>query len=290
MICNNNFLLNKTMSISDYYTTIYCNGSWKHLEKDNDGNPTLTDASTIPSSGKKTFTFEFTDETYDNFRVYIYNDAYNSIYLQSDGTWDANQNTFSVSGTTDTIVEYDIYGVNTEQGIYFIQASSSSDYYTGPFPPPNANFTPSSSSAVCFLEGTAITTDQGPVAIEQLTQNNTIYGSKVNNITQSDNFFGHLIHFKPSALSQDLPSTDTFLTPTHAIFCPKDKCMKMAKDFCDGENVVEDFTKDKTCKIYNVVCEDDNGDITAHSMYVNNMLCECLHPHAYPLVKKQLKW
>ena len=143
---------------------------------------------------------------------------------------------------------------------------------------------------VCFLEGTTITTDQGPTAIEQLTPNNTIFGSKVNNITESDNYFGHLIHFKANALANKLPSIDTFVSPTHAIFCPKDKQMKMAKDFCDGENVVEDYTKDKNCKIYNVVCQDNNGEITAHSMYVNNMLCECLHPHAYPLVKNQLKW
>ena len=143
---------------------------------------------------------------------------------------------------------------------------------------------------VCFLEGTKITTDQGPIAIEELTPNNTIFGSKVNNITESDNYFGHLIHFKPNALAEKLPSNDTFVSPTHAIFCPKDKKMKMAKDFCDGENVVEDYTKDKSCKIYNVVCEDDNGDIIAHSMYVNNMLCECLHPSAYQVVKNQLKW
>ena len=191
----------------------------------------------------------------------------------------------NVANQTHTTEIYTEPSIGTQ---IIISPAIAGDYYRGPFPPEIS--TGSSSSAVCFLEGTYITTDQGPIPIEQLTNNNTIFASKVNNITESINYFGHLIHFKPNSLAQDLPSTDTFVSPTHAIFCPKDKCMKMAKDFCDGENVLEDFTKDKNFKIYNVVCEDDKGDIIPHSMYVNNLLCECLHPHAYPLVKNQLKF
>ena len=268
------------------YTTIYTNGSWNHIIKDGDDNQYFLDAtSNVPETNKLSMELFFYDS--DTFGIYS-PDTF--IHLQSDGTWALPEHRFTISANDSIDFNNGVHGRQTIEGIYFI-TSEGTGYWTGPFPPTNAtNFTPTSSTAVCFLEGTDITTDQGPVAIEQLTQYNTIYGSKVNNITESNNFFGHLIHFKPNALANNLPSTDTFLTPTHAIFCPKDKCMKMAKDFCDGENVVEDFTKDKTCKIYNVVCEDDNGDITAHSMYVNNMLCECLHPHAYPLVKNQLKW
>lgn len=270
------------------YTTIYIDGSWKHIIKDG-----FLDATSNVSETDKLFVELFYD-TPTTFSVDIgeFPIFYN---LQSDGTWvdymasGFEQHYFTIVATDH--IEDGVRGVRTVEGFYFLKSAvnnRSGGYWTGPFPPTNAsNFTP---SAVCFLEGTAITTDQGPIPIEQLTKNNTIFASKVNNITESINYFGHLIHFKPNALAQDLPSTDTFATPTHAIFCPKDKCMKMAKDFCDGENVLEDYTKDKSFKIYNVVCEDDNGDIIAHSMYVNNLLCECLHPHAYPLVKNQLKW
>ena len=277
------------MFFYDYYVTIFVNGSWKHIIKDggNAGFLDATSGSSVIDTTNRIFTTLISDDINTSFSVQC-----SGLYLQSNATWAPDEHIFTNVGTVDHIegegdpILYGISGQHTNEGIYFIK--SNNWYYTGPFPPTNA--TGNFNTAVCFLEGTNITTDQGPVAIEQLTQNNTIFGSKVNNITESNNFFGHLIHFKPNALANNLPSTDTFLTPTHAIFCPKDKCMKMAKDFCDGENVVEDFTKDKTCKIYNVVCEDDNGDITAHSMYVNNMLCECLHPHAYPLVKNQLKW
>ena len=145
-------------------------------------------------------------------------------------------------------------------------------------------------SPVCFLEGTRISTDQGPISIEYLTKEHTIFGSQVNNITESFNYFNHLIHFKPNALNHRIPCKDTYVTPTHAIYCPINKMMKMAKDFCDGDKVVEDYTKDATHKIYNVVIQDATGELQSHSMYVNNLLCETLHPTTYSLVRNQLKF
>ena len=145
-------------------------------------------------------------------------------------------------------------------------------------------------SPVCFLQGTKITTDQGPCLIENITKEHTIFGGRVNNITESFNYFNYLIHFKPNALKERVPSNDIFVSPTHAIYCPINNILKMAKDFCDGDKIVEDYSKDKTHKIYNVIIEDANGELQSHSMYVNNMLCETLHPHAYPLVRNQLKY
>ena len=271
------------------YITIYIptTGEWKHVQPDTHITISVTSNNVTPQLSSTQF---YVDGP-SIFFIQGHSGEGDPMTLNNEGEYTTNQYEFEVE-SFETIQQGDVFLglVNTTSGVKIILGDPSlNDYYRGPFPPITLNSN-TNTTAVCFLEGTAITTDQGPIAIEQLTQNNTIYGSKVNNITESNNFFGHLIHFKPNALANNLPSTDTFLTPTHAIFCPKDKCMKMAKDFCDGENVVEDFTKDKTCKIYNVVCEDDNGDITAHSMYVNNMLCECLHPHAYPLVKNQLKW
>ena len=265
------------------YVSARINGNWVHIVENGEHSPV---SSTTPDP-PYAVNIQYTNEG----RTIQIRKANSSYYLTHDGYWVSGDpisfelvdSEWSGSGSGDYMAS------TSTAGVEFVTGSTGyvSGYYTGSFDDFSI-FQPT--AAVCFLEGTCITTDQGPIAIEQLTQNNTIFGSKVNNITESNNFFGHLIHFKPNALANNLPSTDTFLTPTHAIFCPKDKCMKMAKDLCDGENVVEDFTKDKTCKIYNVVCEDDNGDITPHSMYVNNMLCECLHPHAYPLVKNQLKW
>ena len=147
---------------------------------------------------------------------------------------------------------------------------------------------PLSTPAACFLEGTKVLTDQGPVSIEKLTRDNTIFGCYVNNVTKSHNFFNHLIHFKKNAIVDKVPSIDTYCTPTHAIYCPTSKKLKMAKEFCDGIKIVEDYTKDVSKHIYNVIIQDDKGSPTSHAMYVNNMLCESLHPNAYESVRNQL--
>lgn len=277
---------------SENYVSIYTTGGeWRYVQF-NDGNTVPIDPTVTPQT-----VWWNADNFADITTITIEGPNYaQSLNPSGEYGWTDPWYQFDVTSSEIITTHTDQWGsqhnttiYSTSSGAYLI-ISPLDNPYSGPFLSPLSFFNTSNTSAVCFLEGTDITTDQGPIPIEQLTQNNTIYGSKINNITQSDNFFGHLIHFKPNSLAQDLPSTDTFATPTHAIFCPKDKQMKMAKDFCDGENVVEDFTKDKTSKIYNVVCEDDKGEIIAHSMYVNNMLCECLHPHAYPLVKNQLKW
>ena len=141
---------------------------------------------------------------------------------------------------------------------------------------------------VCLLEGTKVLTDQGPVIIEELTRDNTIFGCYINNVTKSQNHFNYLIHFKPNSILDNVPSKDIYCTPNHAIYCPISKKLKLAKEFCDGNNILEDYTKDVSCNIYNVIVQDDHGNPSSHAMYVNNMLCESLHPTAYDSVRHQL--
>ena len=141
---------------------------------------------------------------------------------------------------------------------------------------------------VCFLEGTKIATDQGLVAVEHLTRDNSVCGCKVNNVTKSQNIFNHLIHFKPHSLMENVPSEDTYVSPTHAIYCPYEKTLKMAMHFYNGEQIVKDESK-KNRNIYNVLLEKDDA-LTYHALSVNNMLCESLNPNVYHLVNSQFKF
>lgn len=258
------------------------NGVRKYLTT-TDNYQTLS-YSTNPNDGLL-FDIEIYD-SYDNWQNYINeNDYTTDIVLTT--------NTEYPNGYNYKVLNYQLGFVNFDAPIKWRYSEAGDSHRLNDPNDPNNSLLvkfhdPNNLPAVCFLEGTKVLTDQGPVIIEQLTRDNTIFGCYINNVTKSQNHFNYLIHFKPNSILDNVPSKDTYCTPNHAIYCPISKKLKLAKQFCDGNNVSEDYTKDVSCNIYNVIIQNDEGNPSSHAMYVNNMLCESLHPDAYDSVRHQL--
>jgi len=148
----------------------------------------------------------------------------------------------------------------------------------------------SNTGSVCFLKGTNIATDQGIVKVEDLTREHTMYGARVNNVTEERNKNTYMMRFKRNSLGKNVPSEDTIMTPTHAVVCPKTSTMKMAKDLCNGDTIVKDYSNKKDSKVYNILLEDDNGKLVYNAVNANNMICESLSPCVYGLVTNKFKF
>jgi hypothetical protein len=123
------------------------------------------------------------------------------------------------------------------------------------------------SSDICFLEGTPVVTDQGEMAIESITAQNTINGKEVVGITKTQNE-DYMILFKKDALGENVPSQDTYVTKDHGIFLGG--MMIRARKLVDSVNVIS--WNVGRCNIYNVLLK------THEKMVVNNMEVESLDP------------
>jgi len=132
-------------------------------------------------------------------------------------------------------------------------------------------------SAICFLKGTPVKTDQGEIPIEQITNKNTINGLKVVGIVESLNQEEYMVNVTKNSLGSNIPSQDTLITPTHGIYI--DNTTKLVEQYghlVQAKHLINDKTilKIDTGKIlvYNVL-------LKKHApMVVNNMIVETLHP------------
>lgn len=132
-------------------------------------------------------------------------------------------------------------------------------------------------SAICFLKGTPVKTDQGEIPIEQITNKNTINGLKVVGIVESLNQEEYMVNVTKNSLGSNIPSQDTLITPTHGIYI--DNTTKLVEQYghlVQAKHLINDETilKIDTGKIlvYNVL-------LKKHApMVVNNMIVETLHP------------
>lgn len=132
-------------------------------------------------------------------------------------------------------------------------------------------------SAICFLKGTPVKTDQGEIPIEQITNKNTINGLKVVGIVESLNQEEYMVNVTKNSLGSNIPSQDTLITPTHGIYI--DNTTKLVEQYghlVQAKYLINDDTilKIDTGKIlvYNVL-------LKKHApMVVNNMIVETLHP------------
>ena len=127
-----------------------------------------------------------------------------------------------------------------------------------------------SNSAICFLAGTPVLTDQGEIKIENITTKNTIRGKPVKRLISSWNNDKDIVLIKKKAISRknNIPSRDTFISKNHGIFI-KDKLVAAGR-----------LINKKTIKrvhigrhqIFNILLDE-------HSyMLVNNLKTETLHP------------
>ena len=119
-------------------------------------------------------------------------------------------------------------------------------------------------------------TDQGEMAIESMTSQNTINGNTVVGITKNT-YAEDMVLIKQGALGENIPSHDTYVTKDHGIFL--NGTMIKAEKLVDGVNIVK--TNVGKRNIYNVLLK------THEKMVVNNMEVESLDPN-HPKAKYTL--
>jgi hypothetical protein len=125
-------------------------------------------------------------------------------------------------------------------------------------------------SDVCFPRNTPISTDQGPVYIQEIDPTkHTIRSKKIVAITKTVSTDKHLICFEKDCLGKNVPSNTTRITKNHTVFY-KGKMIK-AMNFV-GNVAGVSSVKYSGEILYNVLLE------THDKMVVNNLICETLHP------------
>ena len=125
-------------------------------------------------------------------------------------------------------------------------------------------------SDICFLAGTPITTNQGPIPIERLNPAvHTIRNKRIVGVVQTISPDKYLVCFEKDAIAENVPSQRTVISRNHELFY-KGK-MIPAKYFVGKfENVRKIKYNGET--LYNVLMEEHD------KMLVNNLICETLHP------------
>jgi hypothetical protein len=121
-------------------------------------------------------------------------------------------------------------------------------------------------SLVCFAEGTPVTTDQGPVAIELIDPAvNTIDNKRIVSITKGGTTDPNLVLLKKDCLGPNKPSQDTVLTLLHQVLYQGR--MLQAQALPNKELIPYTNTP-----VYNVELE------TLDTMVVNNLIVETAYP------------
>jgi|LauGreDrversion2_3_1035106.scaffolds.fasta_scaffold34475_2 hypothetical protein len=125
--------------------------------------------------------------------------------------------------------------------------------------------TPVIASNICFVAGTPVNTDDGPVAIENLGSH-TIRGKKILGITRTLYSGTDLIRLDRHSIERNVPSQTTIVTPLHKIRYKHR--MTCAGDIPTGVSIPYEGQL-----LYNVLL-DHYGTMT-----VNGMIAETLHPN-----------
>jgi hypothetical protein len=124
----------------------------------------------------------------------------------------------------------------------------------------------------CFIAGSMVKTDQGDVAIEKITTENTVNGKKVKRIL-SRLYNDELIKIKKDAFDTNVPDRDTHMTKNHKI--------KFGEKYIKAKTLEKYHIKNKK-KILKV----ENNQVRVYNLQfeeyqdivVNNMETESLHP------------
>ena len=129
--------------------------------------------------------------------------------------------------------------------------------------------------SICLYKGTPVVTDQGEIAIEDITTKNTINNKPVKQLVKVKNEIDYLIEIEKDAFGINIPSKTTYVSRAHSINIEGE--WKKARSFVNGTSIKINYMGSHY--IYNVLLE-DHGIMT-----VNNMLVETLHPEN-PILKK----
>ena len=132
------------------------------------------------------------------------------------------------------------------------------------------DLTPPPPDPICFPQGTPVSTNLGPVAIEKLNPDkHTIRGHNIVAITQSKPLQKHIVCFEKDSLSKNVPSQQTLCSMEHKVFYKGE--MTKARNLVDlCENVT--FVDYNGETLFNVLLKKHD------KMMINNLICETLHP------------
>lgn len=123
---------------------------------------------------------------------------------------------------------------------------------------------------ICFTAGTPITTDQGIIPIENINPKiHTINNKKIVAITKTTSPDNYLVCFRQNSLGHNIPSQKTIVSKDHLIN-NKGKMIKASEFINKYDNVKKIKYNGET--LYNVLLEKH------HTILVNNLICETLHP------------
>lgn len=126
---------------------------------------------------------------------------------------------------------------------------------------------------ICFYAGAKVLTDQGEVEIQNIVPHkNSIDGMLVCDVTKVLNSEESMTYIKKDALATSVPYCDTYITNKHKVLY--DGCLVQARDLVDmvGDQSKVSLERYSGSPVYNVVL------MEPHTMVVNGMTCETLHP------------
>ena len=129
------------------------------------------------------------------------------------------------------------------------------------------------SGDICFPAGTPVQTDQGEIAIEKLTSENTIDGVNVVAVVPVYNECDYLVKINKHALGPNYPKKTTLVSRNHRVFVDKkgsDKSVP-ALALYNGKTVTV-VQREEHETIYNVLLP------TYSKMTINGLVVETLHP------------
>ena len=129
------------------------------------------------------------------------------------------------------------------------------------------------SGDICFPAGTPVQTDQGEIAIEKLTSENTIDGVNVVAVVPVYNECDYLVKINKHALGPNYPKKTTLVSRNHRVFVDKkgsDKSVP-ALALYNGKTVTV-VQREIHETIYNVLLP------TYSKMRINGLVVETLHP------------
>ena len=124
---------------------------------------------------------------------------------------------------------------------------------------------------ICFLSGSMVLTDQGPVAIEYLVpQVHTIFRQVIQGISITYSLEDSLVCIAKHALSKFVPLRDTYLSNNHKIYYPCKDAFVEAGSLV-GQRGIHRIPYENQL-LYNVILEKPG------IMNVNNLIAETLDP------------
>ena len=129
------------------------------------------------------------------------------------------------------------------------------------------------SGDICFPAGTPVQTDQGEIAIEKLTSENTIDGVNVVAVVHVYNECDYLVKINKHALGPNYPKKTTLVSRNHRVFVDKkgsDKSVP-ALALYNGKTITV-VQREEHETIYNVLLP------TYSKMTINGLVVETLHP------------